>query len=60
MLLVILGLVVGHGAEELLKTAPWSAARIGPVLGESDDVGASGGEDVLDVGFRESAVSAVA
>ncbi|GAB3836202.1 hypothetical protein GCM10027610_036000 [Dactylosporangium cerinum] len=49
MLFVILGLVVGHGAEELLKTAPWSSTWVVPVLGESDDVGAGGGEDVLDV-----------
>jgi hypothetical protein len=31
-----------------------------PVLGKSDDVGAGGGEDVLDVGLREPTVSAVA
>jgi hypothetical protein len=60
MLLAILVLVVGHGAEELLKTAPWSSTRVRPVLGEPDDVGAVGGEDVLDVGLREPAVSAVA
>jgi hypothetical protein len=32
----------------------------GRVLAEADDVGADGGEDVLDVGFGQSAVSAVA
>ncbi|MFC5007209.1 hypothetical protein ACFPIJ_56560, partial [Dactylosporangium cerinum] len=40
MLLVILGSVV-H-AEDLLKTASWPSTWVGPVLGESDDVGAGG------------------
>ncbi|MEN3611532.1 hypothetical protein AAH979_18475 [Plantactinospora sp. ZYX-F-223] len=60
MLLVILVSVVGRGAEELLQAASWSSALVGPVLTESDDVGAGGGEDVLDVGLREPSVPAVA
>jgi hypothetical protein len=61
MLLVILeGSVVSHGMEELLQTASWAWTLVGPMLSESNDVGTGGGEDVLDVGLRETTVSAVA
>jgi hypothetical protein len=46
--------------EELLQPASWSWAFVGPVLGESNNVGTGSGEDVLDVGLRQTAVSAVA
>jgi hypothetical protein len=46
--------------EEFLQASSWSSVLVGPVLSEPDDVGAGGSEDVLDVGFCEAAVSAVA
>jgi hypothetical protein len=61
MLLVILeGSVASQGVEELLQPASWSWTLVGLMLSESNDVGAGSGEDVLDVGLRETAVSAVA
>jgi hypothetical protein len=61
MLLVILvSAAVSQRVEEFLQMASWSSTSVGTVLGESDYVGASGGKDVLDVGLREPAVSAVA
>ena len=59
MLLVNLGLG-RQSVEEFLQAGSWSSALVGAVLSESDDVGAGGCEDVLDVGLCQTAVPAVA
>jgi hypothetical protein len=61
MLLVIFrwarsGRVAGMGSGSVL---PWWCAAWWEAFAESDDVGAGGGEDVLDVGLCHAVVAAV-